>query len=73
MSLFNLTFQFLRLICGSQFTSGGKKSPVVGKPACTPSGRPMNLHKPEGDIIPFGCYGYPACVTFRKFILKEVV
>jgi hypothetical protein len=31
----------------------------------------MNVCKLEGNIIRFRCSGYPACKTYKKFIMRE--
>ena len=63
--------RFLCLICSYQFTPEAKKAPVKGKPACPECGKSMNVYKLEGLIIRFRCSGYPACKTFRKFMMME--
>ena len=65
--------RFMCIVCGTQFTPGGKNTPVKGKPICTECGRQMTIYRIEGDIIRFRCSGYPLCRTYRKFIMKEEI
>ncbi len=64
--------RFFCLICGRQFVDGAKKQEIQGKPLCPICGRTMNLYKIEGEIVRFRCSDYPACRTFRKFVIREV-
>lgn len=63
--------RFLCLICNRQFIINPKKQKVAGKPLCPECGKSMYLYKIEDKIIKFRCSDYPACKTFKKFIIKE--
>jgi len=63
--------RYLCLICGKQFSSFAKKQEVLGKPLCPECGSTMHLYKIEGELIRFRCSNYPACKTFKKFIIQE--
>ncbi|MCX7794142.1 MAG: hypothetical protein N2257_07060 [Thermodesulfovibrionales bacterium] len=60
------------IMCGRQFINGAKKQEIQGRPVCPRCGKLMNLYRIEGDIIRFRCSDYPACRTFKKFLIKEV-
>lgn len=65
--------RFRCLMCNRQFSQGGKKLEVQGKPICNKCNKHMHLYKIEGDLIRFRCSNYPTCKTFRKFKIEEEI
>ncbi|MCX8030259.1 MAG: hypothetical protein N3A59_01595 [Thermodesulfovibrionales bacterium] len=63
--------RFRCLICNRQFSLGGNKLQVQGKPCCPICGKAMHLYRIELDIVRFRCSNYPGCKTFRKFKIQE--
>lgn len=63
--------RFLCLICGKQFTLGGERARVSGRPYCPSCGQPMHLYKRENEAVRFRCSKYPECKTFKKITIKK--
>jgi transposase-like protein len=58
--------RYLCIICGKQFSIGGKRKEMFKKPGCPKCGSIMYVYRREGQIIRFRCSHYPACRTFLK-------
>ncbi len=65
--------RFRCLMCNRQFSQGGKKLEVQGKPICDKCNNPMHLYKIEGEVVRFRCSNYPKCKTFKKFKIQEEI
>lgn len=63
--------RLLCIVCGRQFTVGGRKPVIENKPMCSDCGKPLRINRFEGDLIRLRCSGYPECKGFKKFRLME--
>lgn len=63
--------RFLCKMCGKQFTESLGRATVKDRPLCGECGSHMNLYKTDGNMIRFRCSHYPACRTFKKFIICQ--
>jgi len=65
--------RYLCMICGKQFTIGGRRTEIKDKPYCPECGKSMHLYKREGELIRFRCSCYPDCKTYSKIAKKKEI